>query len=297
MKTQAVKAALSDTDSREKLLDELVERAKPYLRASLAQWLNNILARSTARSSPTHSFGLTFQEFVEFSEEEQIAWGHEVLALEKGWLDEQIAKRNAEWILVVGGKVVKSSSNLEKLPSKEEIYRIARERGFAPFVYTRELLIEESAEAFRSCSWSRLSLSDFYPTIGFFIGRSDWGDTRIISEGKQIVADFDTGCPALIVNETEIDERVLSGIESRLFSTHLDRSYDYRACKVKVAVQTKEGRIKAQPFLIRLVRNWRQSAFCAINPERKALAGRELCLRLLVNVLLKADTKETEIIA
>jgi hypothetical protein len=36
--------------------------------------------------------------------------------------------------------------------------------------------------------------------------------------------------------------------------------------------------------------------FCAINPARKALVGRELALRLLLNVLLKANEKETEIL-
>jgi len=54
------------------------------------------------------------------------------------------SKRKAEWILIVGGKVVKSSSSFEKLPTKKEVYRIAKERGFAPFLYIKDLLIEES---------------------------------------------------------------------------------------------------------------------------------------------------------
>jgi hypothetical protein len=239
---------------------------------------------------------LTFKEFAKLSDEEQRAWGHKVLALEKEWLAREVAKRRAEWILVVGGKVIRFSSNLEKLPSKKEVYRIAKSLGFAPFLYAKEILIEESREVVGGSAWSQLSLSDFYPTIALYVGRSNWADSQIISQGKPIVADFDTGCSAFIVDEAAIDRSILSDIEFRLYSTHLNQSYDYRVCKIKVAVRTKEGKIKSGAFLIRLVTNWQQSPFRAINPARKALVGRELALRLLLNVLLKANEKETEIL-
>lgn len=115
-------------------------------------------------------------------------------------------------------------------------------------------------------------------------------------KGRHVVADFDTGCPVLVFDEAEIDETILSDMELQLSSLYLNQPYDYRLGQVKVAVLTKDGKLKAMPFLIRLVRKWRKSPFCAINPARKALVGRDLALRRLLNLLLKSDEKKTEIL-
>jgi hypothetical protein len=40
MKTLIKKSIGARSNHKEKLLDELVERAKPYVRASLAEWLD-----------------------------------------------------------------------------------------------------------------------------------------------------------------------------------------------------------------------------------------------------------------
>jgi hypothetical protein len=105
---------------------------------------------------------LTFKDFVKLSDDEQRAWRHRVLDFEEKWLIGQLTKRNAEWILIVGGKVVKSSSSLEKLPAKKEIYRIAQKKGFAPFLYIKDLLIEESKVSSGNSSWSRIAIDDFF---------------------------------------------------------------------------------------------------------------------------------------
>ncbi|MDZ7364089.1 MAG: hypothetical protein ONB46_25750 [candidate division KSB1 bacterium] len=81
------------------------------------------MARSNSSSGKVKNFFrasifLTFKEFVKLSEDEQSTWRPRILDLEKDWLDAELAKRNAEWILVIGGKVVRWSSSLEKLPKK-----------------------------------------------------------------------------------------------------------------------------------------------------------------------------------
>ncbi|MGH7456371.1 MAG: hypothetical protein ACRENG_33785, partial [bacterium] len=53
------KAVFFAGNHREELLDELVERAKPYVRESLARWLDQTLSKD----SSTHPFRLTFKEF------------------------------------------------------------------------------------------------------------------------------------------------------------------------------------------------------------------------------------------
>jgi hypothetical protein len=175
MKKVERKAVVFAGNHREELLDELVERAKPYVRESLARWLDQTLSKDTS----THPFHLAFKEFAKFSEEEQRAWRHQVLDLEEEWLAEQLAKRKAEWILVVGGKIIKASSKLEELPSKKEIYRIAKARGFAPLLFIKDFLIEESGTTWGSSSWSRISSNDYYPTITFYIGSYfTWQESR-----------------------------------------------------------------------------------------------------------------------
>jgi len=144
MKAMVKKSIGARGNHKEKLLDELVERAKPYVRASLAEWLEQILEQPILSTPSSPPLRLTFKDFVKLSDDEQRDWRHRVLDSEEKWLVGQLAKRKAEWILVVGGNVVKASSSLEKLPAKKEIYRIAREQGFAPFLYIKDLLIEES---------------------------------------------------------------------------------------------------------------------------------------------------------
>ncbi|MDZ7364088.1 MAG: hypothetical protein ONB46_25745 [candidate division KSB1 bacterium] len=163
----------------------------------------------------------------------------------------------------------------------------------APFIFVKDILIEElEGEYSKSSAWSKISPSDFYPAITLY----SWSDEQIVLKGRHVVADFDTGCPVLVFDEAEIDETILSDMELQLSSLYLNQPYDYRLGQVKVAVLTKDGKLKAMPFLIRLVRKWRKSPFCAINPARKALVGRDLALRRLLNLLLKSDEKKTEIL-
>lgn len=279
MKTLIKKSIGARNNHKEKLLDELVERAKPYVRASLAEWLDQILEQPASMASSEHPFFLTFKEFVKLSEDEQSAWRHRILDLEKDWLDAELAKRNAEWILVIGGKIVRWSSSLEKLPKKNEVYRLAKSRGVAPFIFVKDILIEElGGEYSKSSAWSKISLSDFYPTITLYIGNSNWTDEQIVLKGKHVVADFDTGCPVLIFDEAEMDETILSDMELQLSSLHLNQPYDYRVSKVKVAVLTKDGKLKAMPFLIRLVRKWRKSPFVqSIRREKRWSVASWLC--------------------
>jgi len=168
MKALVKKSIGTRGSHKEKLLDELVERARPYVRASLAEWLEQILEQPILSTPSSPPLRLTFKDFVKLSDDEQRAWRHRILDLEEKWLVGQLAKRKAEWILVVGDKVVKSSPSLEKLPTKKEVYRIAKDRGFAPFLYIKDLLIEESEVSSGNSSWSRIAIDDFYPTIEFY---------------------------------------------------------------------------------------------------------------------------------
>jgi len=56
MKAMVKKSIGARGNHKEKLLDELVERVKPYVRASLAEWLEQIFNQSISKTSSTHPF-------------------------------------------------------------------------------------------------------------------------------------------------------------------------------------------------------------------------------------------------
>ena len=61
----------------------------------------------------------------------------------------------------MGGKIERASSTLDDLPTKAEVYKIGRAKGFAPYVFVRDALIEEIA----SSPWTQVTEKDYYPTI------------------------------------------------------------------------------------------------------------------------------------
>jgi len=77
----------------------------------------------------------------------------------KEWIDYELERRGAMWILVCGGEVVESSETLRDYPSREKLMTLGEERGVVPFVFVKAPLIEEES------AWTALPHADFYPTL------------------------------------------------------------------------------------------------------------------------------------
>lgn len=63
----------------------------------------------------------------------------------RSWIDEELAQRDARWMLVCGGKILEWSPKLEGYPSDEKMEAIGMQSGYAPFVFMANPLIEESS--------------------------------------------------------------------------------------------------------------------------------------------------------
>lgn len=65
----------------------------------------------------------------------------------RSWIDEELARLQARWMLVCGGKILEWSPKLNDYPSDEKMEAIGMQSGYAPFVFMANPLIEESQRA------------------------------------------------------------------------------------------------------------------------------------------------------
>jgi hypothetical protein len=149
----------------EKRVEDYFERITPLLKTALQeafrQWLDGKPA-DHARKKP---FAMPFEEFEKLSEAEKSETRWQAFSRNQQWINEQLRKYRAEWIVVLGGKVEKFSPTLNDLRTKTEIKKMGREKGLAPFLFIREPLIEEiKIESATQAPWAALD-DDSYPAI------------------------------------------------------------------------------------------------------------------------------------
>ncbi|MGH6629735.1 MAG: hypothetical protein ACREB3_08385, partial [Burkholderiales bacterium] len=87
-------------------------------------------------------FALSFADYLAFSDEERDAVMLRAYQLLETWINAELERRKAQWILVCGGQVLEFSSTLRDYPSDETLLQIGRQRGLVPFVFVKTPLIE-----------------------------------------------------------------------------------------------------------------------------------------------------------
>jgi hypothetical protein len=145
----------------------------------------------------TGVFDLSFDDYLAMSDEERDDIAFRAYQTLGEWIDAELKKRRAEWILVCGGEVIESSNKLRDYPSREKLMEIGQRRGLVPFVFVKTPLIEESG-------WSALADDDFYPTISLTVAAPDTSLARLPTSGTELTADFDSGSPSLFVDYDQI---------------------------------------------------------------------------------------------
>ncbi len=133
-------------------------------------------------------FDLPFDDYLAMSDEERDDIAFRAYQTLGEWIDAELKKRKAEWILVCGGEVIGASPTLEDYPSREKLMEIGRRRGLVPFVFVKTPLIEESG-------WSALAGDDFYPTICLTVAAPGTSMAYLPTSGTEFTADFDSGSP------------------------------------------------------------------------------------------------------
>jgi hypothetical protein len=138
-------------------LDELSPEEVALVQERLAQRQQPAVFRNVAASSQD-LFVLPFDRYLALTDEEREALQRRAYQENQGWIDAELKRQGAAWLLVCGGEVLESSPALRDYPSRDKLLNLARQRGRVPFVFVREPLVEESV-------WTSLDMGDFYPTI------------------------------------------------------------------------------------------------------------------------------------
>lgn len=164
---------------------------------------------------------------------------------------------------------------------------MGKERGFIPFVFVPNPLIEES-------TWSALDEDDFYPTLTFSVAGKDQ------AESTTVKADLDTGSPHLFVDYDQLLEA--GAVDFRpnakaFIQQHLGEYYRFHILPIQVAIVNESGNYVMQRIHAYCVRGWQRSSLCLVNPNRQALAGRNVLLKFPVKVELDGTNKITRVLS
>jgi hypothetical protein len=227
----------------------------------------------------------TWDEWQRMSEEERQAVMDELEQRNRVWLEWMRRTLQAEWLLVVDGKIVRYGASWNEYPSDDALEALIQQLGKVPLLFAADPLIEETA-------WSPTRYpEDFYPTLSVtFQG--------LAGQRITLVADFDTGSRHTFADADLLQRQgVIHLLPTTLWAVgwHLNRSFRYTPKSLIVILTAADGTQKTSSQTILCVRNWQQSPFVVVNPNRTALIGRSLCLATQAKITLDFAQQVTSV--
>ncbi len=242
-------------------------------------------------SSADPAWTMTFQTYLSLSGTERRELVLEVQERNRDWIAQQLKAHRAAWILVCGGKVIESSTDLNDYPSPQRLMQVGQEQDRIPFVFSRPPFFEETV-------WTALQSNDFYPALPLSVGAEDWDHTSLLAQGRSLTADLDTGSPYLFFSwEWLLSENLVTPtpVDFPQTWTHLGRQYVYYTRTLRVGVADEGGTVRSLPIACECVEDWQSSPLCEVNPARLALAGRNLLLQFPLTVELNGSARVTRV--
>lgn len=229
------------------LVESVMERLSgktPLSQQSVEQVLETLREMGLLAGAEQHSGGDTdpawtmrFRDYLTLGEKERRRLLLDVQKRNQEWINQQLDAHHASWILVCEGKVIESSADLDDYPSTEELMQIGYKYDCIPFVFTRSPLVEET-------TWSPLPYNDFYPTISIGVGAGDWDHSTLLDQGRQLIADFDTGSPRLfVIWEWLLTENLVqpAPVDFPQIWHHLGREYTFYTRILRVGISDESG--------------------------------------------------------
>jgi hypothetical protein len=129
-------------------LNQVLRVLEQFSPQELAVIEERLAARNRVSEQPLDAvadlFDLPFDDYLAMSREERDAIALRAYQTLGTWIDAELKRLGAEWMLVCGGQVIESSPTLQNYPSREKLMQAGRQRGLVPFVFVREPLIEEA---------------------------------------------------------------------------------------------------------------------------------------------------------
>lgn len=213
---------------------------------------------------------------------------------DRNWnlIQSTLERRGWEWMMWLDNRIVRASHSLEDYPAAEDIMSLGNETGNPPLIFVRNPVIEESA-------WVSLSHDDWYPTLPIHIGEPSWNDSQLIASGMPLLSDFDTGTAVQLI---DADALAHSGWISTAFDPrpairgrHLSREYIYVVRNLRIGILDEAGTMRSGILPLRCVTDWQQSPLVSVNPQRQALIGRGVLLRLGLLIELDGANRSTRV--
>jgi hypothetical protein len=195
----------------------------------------------------------------------------ELIEQNRAWLERKCHELPAGWLMVIDGEVIAHGHTLQEFPESEQIEAVGQQTGKFPllFIHPSLVAIEETT------AWhSTATPGDSYPTLPITLENG--------AVSLSLTADFDTGAVDIFTDGDWLESQGLIQITATdvsFFDAHLGGSYTYLVKPVTV-VLTANGVARRETYKIVCVRHWASSPFVQINPNRQALVGRGICLRL-----------------
>ncbi len=125
---------------------------------------------------------ITLAEYVALPREERRRYLDGAEPPNQAWIEKQLARLQASWIMVADGKVILHGATMQNYPEDEDFLKLCERCGKYPFVFFHPLVhaIEENA------GWHKtIQPGDAYPTLALTLSND--------SNHLSFVADLDTG--------------------------------------------------------------------------------------------------------
>lgn len=233
------------------------------------------------------SANVSVEQYEAWSPEERFQYLNNSKKINSAWLKKNFDDLGAAWLMVVDGQVVAHGTSIQHLPPQQEFDTLCEQHGKYPFVFfnSRLFMIEEAS------AWHNTTeADDAYPTVSVKLH----GARGVLD----LVADFDTGAVDAYFNFDLLVQHGLLTQEPRDYedeSVHLGQSFRFIAKPLRLSVEDESGTLREAGFFAFCIKNWHRSPFVAINPNRTALVGRSLFLKIAPVVHLDFSTRRTEI--
>jgi hypothetical protein len=233
------------------------------------------------------SANVSLAQYEAWSSEERFQYLKNAKKVNAGWIKKRFAALGAAWLMVIDGKVIVHGASIQQLPKEQEFDALCEKHGKYPFVFfsPRNFMIEETS------TWhTTIEPDDAYPTVPIKL--------RGARRSLDMVADFDTGAHDAYFDFDLLLQNRLLKQGSRDYedeSVHLGQSFRFTAKPLRLSLKDKTGKAKEIGIFAFCIKNWADSPFVAINPNRSALVGRALFFKLGTIIHLNFVNHLTEI--
>jgi hypothetical protein len=234
------------------------------------------------------SHNITLEEYRALPREAKWRYQDQAAKMNRRWIENQLNRLKAKWIMVVNGQVVLHGATLDSYPEDEDFLALCQKSGKYPFVFfsPRVFAIEEHPTLWHSTN----EPADAYPALSITIAGNN---NRFATE-----ADLDTGAvdcyAALELLQTH--GVIKTGTDDVLeISEHLSQSFIYSTKRVWLELVDEAGVSRQGRATIICVDDWHNSPFTAINPKRSFLLGRNVLFNLRPRITLDFDARITEV--